>query len=275
MRSRLLTAYVQLPEHPAKYRVVRWLTRWFPADGVVMTVNGGIRMQLHPRDWIEYEMLRGNPHEPATIEFLRRNLGPGDHALLAGVNNGMHVIAAAQSVGPKGCVVGVEPQPAALLRARRNIEMNGVEGTVRLVAAALGTEASLGGMSWSKPENSGAASLLDSGPGFVVPLVRLSNVIRDVCQGRLRLVLLDVQGYEVPALQGLGRDSLPDVLIVEDGAEWLEKAGSSRRALYGEVSALGYELYDLFGNSVTSDGPPLHEENLVGVRPGASVIWLR
>jgi FkbM family methyltransferase len=273
--NRVLTAYARLPEHPAKYRVIRWLGRWaFPAQGVVQEVDRGIRMHLHPRDWIEYEILRGNPHEPRTLEFLSLNLRPGDTALLAGVNNGMHAIAAARAVGSSGLVIGVEPQPAALLRARANIDLNGVAGVIRLVSAAVGRGADLVPMAWSSVENSGAASLLDSGPGFVAPLLRLATIIESLCPGPLRLMLLDVQGYEVPALQGLGPNRLPDVIIVEDGTEWLEKAGSSRHALYGQVSGMGYQLRDLLGNAVTPDGPVLLEENLVGVRPGAAVAWI-
>jgi FkbM family methyltransferase len=275
MLNRALISYARLPEHPMKYRVVRWLGRWaFPSQGVVQDVEHGIRMHLHPRDWIEYEILRGNPHEPKTIEFLSRNLRPGDNALLTGVNNGMHVIAAAKAVGAGGRVIGVEPQPAALLRARANIDLNGVAGSVLLVAAAVGHVEDLTPMSWSSEENTGAASLLDSGPGFVVPLLQLSTVIEKLCPGGLHLMLLDVQGYEVPALKGLARSPLPDLLIVEDGAEWLEKAGSSRKDLYHQVRAMGYELRDLRGTVVTPEGPALLEENLVGVRPGASVNWL-
>jgi FkbM family methyltransferase len=273
--NRALIAYARLPEHPAKYRLIRWLGKWaFPAQGVVQDLDHGIRMHLHPRDWIEYEILRGNPHEPRTIEFLSRNLHPGDNALLAGVNNGMHVIAAAKAVGAGGCVIGVEPQPAALLRARANLELNGVAARVRLVSAAVGHGEELTPMSWSNQENTGAASLLDSGPGFVVPLLQLSTVIEKLCPGPLHLMLLDVQGYEVPALKGLASDRLPDLLIVEDGAEWLEKAGSSREQLYGQMSTMGYELRDLAGRLVTADAPPLLEENLVGVRPGAGVKWI-
>ena len=244
MLNRALIAYARLPEHPAKMRTPdRWLGRWaFPAQGVVQDVEHGIRMHLHPRDWIEYEILRGNPHEPKTVEFLSRNLRPGDNALLTGVNNGMHVIAAARAVGAGGCVIGVEPQPAALLRARVNIDLNGVAGIVRLVSAAVGHGTDLTPMSWSNEENSGAASLLDSGPGFVVPLLPLSTVIEKLCPGALHLMLLDVQGYEVPALKGLAMDRLPDLLIVEDGAEWLDKAGSSRQQLYGQMRAMDYDL---------------------------------
>jgi FkbM family methyltransferase len=276
MRSRLLAAYIRLPEHPAKYRVVRWLGRWAFADqGVVRDVGGDIRMYLHPRDWIEYQILRGNAYEPQTLEFLSRNIQPGSNVLLTGVNNGLHAIHAARATGPAGCVIGVEPQAAALLRARANFDLNGVAGTIRLVAAAVGDEPGLIPMPWSSVQNSGAVSLLDSGPGFVAPLLTLSTVIETQCPGPLRLMLLDVQGYEVKALRGMGRHNLPGLLIVEDATEWLDKAGSSRQELYAQLTAMGYALHDLFGRPISHDGPAPHEANIVGVQPGAAVSWLR
>jgi hypothetical protein len=105
-------------------------------------------------------------------------------------------------------------------------------------------------------------------------MLRLSTVIEKVSPGPLRLLLLDVQGYEVTALQGLDRDRLPDLLVVEDDHEWLEKAGTSRRQLHDQMSGLGYTLSDLYGDAVNPAGALPIENNLVGVRPGAAVTWL-
>jgi FkbM family methyltransferase len=273
--DQLLIRYLRLPEHPAKYRIVLWLGRWaFPPEGVVAGVPPGVRLHLHPRDWIEYLLLRGKAYEPATLDFISRNLHPGDNALLAGVNNGLHVIVAAKAVGINGCVIGVEPQPAALLRARRNVALNEVAGTVHLVEAALGSTPGLAHMAWSSPENAGAASLFGAGPGLTVPLIRLSDVLDAACTGPVRLMLLDVQGYEVQALQGLSAARLPELLLVEDSSEFQAKSGTTRKTLYDHIIAMGYSVRDLFGGPVFSSGPEPHESNLVAVRADTTVTWL-
>jgi len=274
--DQLLIRYLRSPEHPAKYRIAQWLGRWaFPPQGVVATVPPGVRLHLHSHDWIEYLLLQGHAYEPATLDFISRNLRAGDNALLAGVNNGLHVIVAARAVGSNGCVIGVEPQPAALLRARRNIEINALAGAVRLVEAALGAKPSLTHMAWSSAENTGTASLFDTGPGFTVPVIPLSAILDAFCQGPLRLMLLDVQGYEAPALHGLGTGRLPDILIVEDSRDWQEKSGSTRKALRGQLRAMGCQLQDLFGQVLSEDGPEPPESNLVATRPGVDVVWCR
>lgn len=253
--------------------MVRWLTRHLiPSEGLVAEVDARVRLSLHPRDWIEYVLLRDGHYEPLTLAFLTRNLRTADQAIFAGVNNGLHVIVAARAVGEKGRVIGVDPQPSAMLRARRNIDLNGMAGSVRLVAAALGDGVALAHMAWADSENPGAASLLDSGPGLEVPVVPLAAVVDGLCTTTVRLMLLDVQGYEEPALRGL-KEHRPELLIVEDSEEYLARAGSSRARLYSQIRDMGYALHDVFGNDVVESGPSPAEFNVIGVRPGAGVTW--
>lgn len=270
----LFLRYIRSPEHPGKYRVVQWLGRHvIPSAGIVAEVNPQVQMSLHPRDWIEYSLIRQGRYEPLTLSFLTKNLRPADTALLAGVNNGLHVIVAARAVGERGTVIGVDPQPSALLRARRNIDLNRVAAPIRLLSGALGAQAALAHMPWADSENHGAASLLDSGPGLEVPLITLAAVLDGLCPGRVRLMLLDVQGYEVPALAGL-KHHRPELLVVEDSEEYLARAGTSRAQLYSSMRDMGYTLHDVFGGDMAETGAPPAECNVVARAPGVSVDWL-
>ena len=261
------------PEHPGKYRIVRWLSRHvIPPEGLIAEVDSGVRLSLNPRDWIEYLLLRDGRYEPLTLTFVSRNLRPADQAIFAGVNNGLHVIVAAGAVGEQGRVIGVDPQPSAMLRARRNIDLNGLAGPVRLVAAALGDGAALAHMAWADSENPGAASLLDTGAGIEVPVVTVASVIEALCSSTVRLLLLDVQGYEAQALRGL-QHHRPELLIVEDSEEYLARAGSSRAQLYSQMRDMEYALHDVFGNAIVESGPLLAEFNVVGVQRGVDVNW--
>jgi FkbM family methyltransferase len=264
---------MRLPEHPGKYRAVRWLGRHvIPSEGLVAEVDSHVRLSLHPRDWIEYLLIRDGLYEPLTLAFISQNLRPSDHAIFAGVNNGLHVIVAARAVGEKGCVIGVDPQPAAMLRTRRNIELNGVASSIRLVAAALGDEPALTHMPWAHPENPGAASFLDSGPGLEVPVVTLATLLEGLGSSTIRLMLLDVQGYEGRALRGL-KQHRSDLVIVEDSEEYLARAGSSRADLYSQMREMGYGLHDVFGNEIVESRPSPAEFNVVGVRRGVDASW--
>jgi FkbM family methyltransferase len=278
--SRLLGSvikhYVAGPEHPAKVRFVRWLGRHaMPKAGIVATVYPDVMLWLNPLDWVEYLLLRDGRHEPLILDFLRANLRPAETAILAGVNNGLHAIVAAKAVGAAGRIIGCEPQPAALLRARLNLDLNGVpEACVRLVAAAVGAERGLSQVPWPPPDNRGAASMFNAGAGFTAPLVPLAEVARGLGLGPVRLLLLDVVGYEVQALAGLAA-LRPDLAVVAVWTEHLTKAGEVPAALYGRLQEMGYELHDLYGEPVSQPGEPLAEHNLIGVQVGREVQWNR
>ena len=274
VRDFVLARYLRAPDHPGKARIVRTLARTvIPPAGIVAPIDEGVRLQLHPRDWIEHLLLRGIPYEPLTLQFLRANLRCGDGAVLAGVNFGLHVSVAARAVCATGVVVGVEPQPLALTRARRNLELNQLQERVQLVAAALGREARLSPMAWSDPENAGAASLLDGGNGFIVPVIRLGEVLPLLAGRCFRLLLLDVQGYEQEVLSGAELSAGPELMIVELDPGFLARAGSVASQIAERLEAAGYELFDLLGKSGPGDLLALPESNLVAVRRGASVQW--
>ena len=276
MRDRLITGYLRAPEHPGKLRVVRALARTIiPDAGVVATVDDGLRLYLHPRDWIEYLLLKGTPYEPLTLGFMRANLRPGDAAVLAGVNFGLHVAVAASAVSRDGMVVGVEPQPAALMRARLNLDLNGLESRVRLVAAALGATEQLVSMAWANPENAGAASLLDQGNSFDISMVRIGTVLPILGGRPFRLLLLDVQGYELEVLAGADLEHGPEMMIVELDPEFLARAKSAPEQITQRLAAAGYDLYDILGGDALPRLLDLPERNLVAVRRGVDVRWPR
>lgn len=272
LRDRLLRRYISAPDHPAKYRLVRWLGRHAMSRvGIAASVHPGVMLWMNPTDWIEYLMLRDGSYEPLTLDFIQRNLKPSESAILAGVNNGLHAIVAARAVGASGKVVGCEPQPEALLRARLNMELNGMsDRSLRLVACALGNARGLTSMAWSAPDNPGAASLLTQGPGFTVPLLSVTELAAALELAPIRLMLLDVQGYEMEVLGGLG-ELRPAIVIVEDDPTYSAGPGHSRAALYQRLRDLGYSLRDLHGRPVEAPDAVLAERNLVGVLDGSEV----
>ncbi len=275
-RTTLLRAYAQTPEHPTKYRMVRWLGRHlFPADGIEHRAYQDIKLYLHPRDWLEYWLLRGEEYEPLTLKFMERNLHAGDIAILAGVNFGLHVAVAARAVGDEGRVIGIEPQPAALLRATQNLRLNKLLHRVSLISVALGAREDLVHMAWPASANSGTASLLDNGAGLSVSVMPLSHVIKTQKCSKVRLLLLDVQGYEPQALAGLNEDCRPEILLVEIDPEFLRKAKTSSASLLQQIIDLGYSLHSLDGTRESPNCESFPERNVVCLRESVEVSWTK
>jgi len=271
----LLQFYFRLGEHRGKYRISQWLGRHFvPSEGVLARVFPDVDLYLHPRDWIEYTLLCQGHYEPLTLRFLLENLTLGQSAVLAGVNFGLHVAVAARAVGDSGNIIGVEPQPAALLRAHANLARNGLLKPVHLLSGALGAQAGFQSMAWSSPTNTGAASLLDTGSGLTIQMATLDSVIRNSLNTPPRLLLLDVQGYELEALLGLSQEFAPDIIVTELDPEFLSRAKVTASELCSRLTDLGYLLKTLHGGEVRGVELDLPERNLVGVKDGVAVKWV-
>ena len=206
---------------------------------------------------------------------MRANLRPGDAAVLAGVNFGLHVAVAASAVSRDGMVVGVEPQPAALMRARLNLDLNGLEPQVRLVAAALGRAASMVSMAWANPKNAGAASLLDQGNSFAISMVRIGTILPILGGRPFRLLLLDVQGYELEVLAGADLEHEPEMMIVELDPEFLAR-GSPPRSRSRSALPPRVTICTTSSAATPSRGCwTFRKRNLVAVRRGVDVRWPR
>jgi len=264
--------YLKAPEHPGKLRMERLLAGIiFPKEGVPYKVKAGVLLLLHPRDWIEYLLIKTGNYEPVTLDFLRRNLKTGDTAFFAGVNFGLHVVVAASFVGRSGKVVGIEPQPRSLFRTLENLKLNRLEGNVTLVSGALGAGSKILPMEEAPLENSGSASFSNSTQHSalrvcVQPVNEIAGTLK--CY-HPKVFLIDVEGFERMVLSGFGSEFRPDYLIIEINREILDKDESSEADLFHQVSELGYEIFSLKGAPAVP-GMDLEEANVVAVRKGSS-----
>jgi FkbM family methyltransferase len=266
------------PEHPGKLPFSRWLgAKLFPENGAVFEVDGKIRMYLHTDDWIDFVLLRSGIYEPLTLAFLKQNLLPGQRALLAGVNNGLHVIVSARCVGPTGIIIGVEPQPRSIYKAYRNIQLNHLEADIRLVAGALGNRSELLPMADAPKDNSATASLFHSPSrtAFAIFADSVPAILARTGVTKIDLMLLDVEGYEMNVLNGFTEDCRPPLVIVEVNPPLLKEQGLTDADIHGVLARLGYGCWSLDGRAAVA-GEPLPEQNLIAVRNGAkSPLWIR
>ena len=275
---RLYRRYLQAPDHPSKLRVIRFLERkLIPSNGGIFTVAKNFRMYLHPRDESEYTLIRTGLYEPLTLSFLERNVKPGEKILLAGVNFGLHVMLCSRSVGESGCVIGVEPQPASLRRTSQNISLNNLPSNIKLVSGGLGCRREIIPMAEAPSANTGQASIVLRDVGshpYYVQVDSLPNLLDCLDIDHLDLMLLDVEGYELPVLEGMMNGPKPSVLVLEIHPIVLRYIKTDPSAYYSAVHKLGYECFNLYGETA-KPGDELPENNLIGVlSKAAEPYWL-
>ena len=143
--------------------------------------------------------------EPDLTWSIRNILRPGDLFVEAGTSVALYTSLAAARVGPTGRVIGFEPLKTARLRANEQIARNRFEN-VRIVAVALGDELGEANVYLFDRLPIGHASLRQVSPhAFVAdscPVRRLDSELSADERAKVRLIKLDVEGSELPALKG-------------------------------------------------------------------------
>ena len=140
----------------------------------------------------------GWPLLPEIAELQRGALRPGALVFDAGMHQGVLAMVLARIVGPRGRVVGVEPEPHNARVARRNLALNGVDN-VEIVQAAVADEP-------------GTLFFEENIGGRVVGTARGSIEVQAVTidalaarHGDPDVVFVDVEGAEAAVVAGAGR----------------------------------------------------------------------
>lgn len=150
-----------------------------------------------------------------------RLVRPGDVVLDVGANIGLVTFILSSIVGSEGLVHAFEPNPEMCSLIEQSITRNSVKNIV-LHHMALGAQD--GDLILSVPSgNAGAASLVTarqtrSGKTMTVPVHTLSSIMADQPADHIRLVKLDVEGFEPDVLTGaadLFTRRPPDTILFE------------------------------------------------------------
>ena len=202
----------------------------------------GMQLYVHDEEERRYVQTAYEPLVAAALESVAR---PGMRCADVGANVGYFSLLLARCVAPGGSVVAFEAQPENAERARRNVALNGLDGTIAVVQAAV---CDRGGTVALRKGATAAEFSIVGGDGAeeTVPAVTLDEQFAD---GRLDLVKIDVEGAEELVLRGMTRllaEARPVLLIELHG----EQAGA--RALLEDA---GYAVEQVDGDRFVSARP--------------------
>lgn len=204
------------------------------------TTANGAQVQCRSRDIIERSVLVSGRWEPGVTRVLAALLRPGDTFVDVGANVGVHVLLAADSVGPTGSVTAIEASGRNYERLASNLQRNGMSWVHAVHAAASdeltevviheGSSANRGHTTIGEPDSS--SSRTDSTVERVIagPLDELLGP--HLCSGAL-VVKVDIEGSERAAWKGIERvlrnGPVDTALLIEASSDgdWL--AAAARR----------------------------------------------
>jgi FkbM family methyltransferase len=161
----------------------------------------GLWLELNPRTGYSY--VRGGA-EPAVQAALVERLRPGMVFYDLGANIGLFTLLGARLVGDTGKVFSFEPDPASLVRLRRNIRRNGFKN---IVVVESGIWSCAGNMHFVTSERAspdhGIGKFVEHGAqqsGTLTPCVSLDDFIQNAPPPDA--IKCDIEGAEIEALRG-------------------------------------------------------------------------
>ena len=228
------------------------LERLSGGSGVPWSVNG-VPCRIAPR--MRARLPR--EYEVEVARFLSGRVRPGDVCLDVGANVGAYVLQLAHWSRPDGRVIAFEPNPGAAAVLDRHVALNGLASRVEVVRCAIGAAPGAavmhvagadgrGRLDVENPELAGRTGAVD------VPVTTIDAFCgaRGV---RPRWILVDIEGYEIAALQGARRtltaDPRPGVVVEFHPSAW-PLSGTSRAAAEALLRDLGATPVSLSGRGV-------------------------
>ncbi|WPB75647.1 FkbM family methyltransferase [Archangium violaceum] len=199
-------------------------------------------------------------YEPEFRRLLEHLEVEGGVCLDIGANIGLHTLTLSRRVGPRGKVISFEPEQHNHELLRENLRLNHAEN-VDARHMAVGNR--MGSVRMAlHPYNYGDHRVAGEGTGGTgqeVPLTTVDEAVKDIPAGEIRLVKIDVQGYEHNVLQGMRRtvERNPGmVLLVEVFPEALLQAGSSASKLVQALVDMGFDGWEIHQRRLIPLGKP-------------------
>jgi FkbM family methyltransferase len=197
---------------------------------------------IFPNDAIAQHLKGGKPWEPHFRTVVQHLIKESDTVIDCGANFGYNAVLMGKQIGPTGKLVAFEPQRIINQQLCGNMILNNIYNA-SIIQTALGSEPGETTMSPVAYENGwvniGDTSVGDGGEAVDV------RTLDELQIQSLNFIKMDVQGYELFALQGgkkLIKQTLPDIFI-EIEEHQLAKFNVTKDQLVNYIKSFGYRMF--------------------------------
>ncbi len=215
-------------------------------SGKVMAVVNGAVMTLDLREAIQREMFLGS-YEQTETEWFMRCIAAGDTFIDVGANFGHYTALGSMLIGGTGKIFAFEPSPLASQAIEDMIKASDIRNIV-LTKAAVGKSNGTVNLFLPNTPHLHSPSIMPSDVDFVpvrVPVVSLDSFAPLTGVGKIKLVKIDVEGYEPDVLDGM--QSMIEAKRVENifcefNSGWLQLNSTTPEQLLERFLDAGYEI---------------------------------
>lgn len=236
-----------------------------------------LQLEVSPADVIGRHLYKYRRYEPALAATLEKHLDlrSADLMIDIGANIGWYSLLVSRLSQGRCQVLAFEPDPDNFARLQRNLKLNGID-QVSAFNLAVGEHAATLQLHRYGKSNAGRHSLVDLHAGETIPVqvVSLDDwSTNSLPEGPIRLLKMDIEGYEVFALRG-ARHLLArcEWLLLEHSPAYLERSGAGIDALIDLLQESGFKPY------LPNGDVPLQPINIKELRQDPAqrdVLWRR
>ncbi|TSJ35959.1 FkbM family methyltransferase [Mucilaginibacter corticis] len=219
--------------------------------------------------------------EEAEKQFISNFLRPGDVFFDIGANIGLHSLYAAEALKDSGAIYAFEPTPVTFNRLRENVTLNHFQSMANTYNMGLSNKkdklnfhiSNSGYDAWNSFANLQHVPLETS---IQASVLRFDEFVTEhaVNYRQIALIKVDVEGWELPVLEGMGdfleQEDFKTCFMIEFTEENVFRAGYSCRDLYNFMTDKGYEwfVYDTASNRLVPSPMKAYYpyENLIAVK---------
>lgn len=183
-------------------------------------------------------------YEPTQTSWFKQCLRPGDVFVDVGASFGYYTTLGASLVGPTGKVFAFEPSPIANQVIEEVIEDSMLQNVI-LTKAAVGKNSGSISLFLPTTRHLHSPSIFKSDPNFVpiqVPVIALDHFAALENVPKIKLVKIDVEGYEPDVLAGMERlirAKRIENIICEFNSGWLMRNATTPQQLQKRFLELG------------------------------------
>ncbi len=212
--------------------------------------------------------------EKEETDYITKILKEGDVFVDIGTNIGLFSLIASKIVGDEGKVLCFEPAPLTFSRLKENISLNDFKN---VDIRNIGLSDSKGELTFYVSNNGHDAwnsfapsqdNKLES--SIQVPVSTLDMELKDIDSTKIKLVKIDVEGWEKFVLYG-GKDFLVNyspIVMVEFTEENTFNAGYPVNEIYDIMQDFGYVWYRIINGELVKEVKKMHYpyDNLIAIK---------
>lgn len=236
----------------ARYRIAHAVPRTTrPFVACLPRRFGRLQFRCDLGDSIAREVCLTGSYEPQETQLASQLTRPGDVVADVGANWGYFSLVAAHLVGPTGRVLALEPEPRLFEQLSANLGMNALAQAVAIRTAVGARAEVLSFASYGDEEDNRGMSRVATASetvAFTSAVVTLDDILDKYSLHNVRLVKIDVEGFEDQVLLGMRRGlqhARYDYVMLECHPSALAQRGISLAECLEPLVACGYELLEI------------------------------